>query len=258
MAYLDLAAQLVEALEACRLVGYPDSVGRATNGWGHTGDEVRVGVTITQDIADHDLAVDLAKADRELRACIHPLAIPKLHEHQMAALVSFVFNVGANRAWTIWKDINAGNLADVPTQLRRFDHGTIGGKLVRIPGLDNRREAEIKFWNTADAGQAAAIMAGAPVAPPPSGFTRSIPTPPTPTPAPPLATASIVNKCATAIAGCAAGAGALGSQVHDIVAPHAGEAHVFASIAVGASGLVVAAAVVGLLIHGHQAAARAV
>lgn len=258
MSYLDLAAALVKRLEGYRLIGYADSVGKPTNGYGHTGPEVRVGVSITQEIADHNLTVDLATADRELRACIKPAAIPNLHEHEMAALVSFVFNVGANASWTIWKDINAGKLGDVPAQLRRFDHGEVGGKLVVIPGLNSRREAEVAFWNTADTAQAAAIMAAAPIAPPPSSYTRSIPTPPAPTPAPPLATQSIVTKAVTMVAGAATAAGTLGSQVHDIAAPHAAEAPIFSTLAVIASGLVVAAALVGLLIHAEQAKQRAV
>lgn len=258
MSYLDLAATLVKRLEACRLTGYPDSGGVPTDGYGNTGPAVKIGRVITQEIADHDLAANLATADHRLRDVIHPLAIPQLHEHEMAALVSFVFNVGANPTWTIWKDINAGNLADVPTQMARFDKATVKGKLVDVPGLDHRRAAEIAYWKTADVEQAAAVIAAAPVAAPPSGYTRAIPTPPTPVAAPPMAGASLITKCATALAGCAAGAGTLGSQVHDIVSPHAGESHVFASIAVGASGLVVAAAIVGLLISGHQAAARTV
>lgn len=257
MSYMDLAAALVKPLEGCKLVGYADSVGRATNGYGHTGPEVKIGEPITQEIADHDLMVDLATADSRLRACVKAAAFAALADHQKAALVSFVFNVGAQFSWTIWKDIDSGNLADVPTQLRRFDHGTVGGRLVVIPGLAHRREAEITFWNTADVAQASAVMAAAPVQPPPSGYTRDIATPPAPTPAPPLATASFAAKCTTALAGCAAAAGSMGSQIHDVVAPHAAESHIFASMAVGASGLVVAGGIVGLLIHGHQAQVRA-
>jgi lysozyme len=257
MSYLDLAATLVKRLESCRLVGYPDSEGNATDGWGNT-HGAKIGVEITQATADRDLATNLAEADSRLRDVVAPAAFAALHDHQKAALVSFVFNAGAEAGWTIWKDVDSANLADVPTQLRRFDHGEIGGKLVVIPGLDSRRDAEIVYWNTADVEQAAAIIAAAPVAPPSSGYTRAIPTPPVPTPAPPLAKSSVVNKIATAAAGGAAMLGSVGGQIHDIVAPHAEEAHVFASVAVGATGVVIACSIVGLMIHGHQAAARAV
>lgn len=255
MSYMDLAAALVRRLEGCRLVGYADSVGKATNGYGNRRG-AKIGVSITQEIADHDLDINLADADRELRACLTAAAFGPLADHQKATLVTFVFNLGAEPDWTVWKDIDAGKLGDVPTQLRRFDHGHVDGKLVVIPGLDARREAEIVFWNTADVGQAAAMVANAPQ--PSSGYTRDISTPPAPLPAPPLAKASLANKVVTAAAGILTAGGTLGSQVHDIVAPHAGEARVFSALAIGATGVVVACSIIGLLIHGHQAEQRAV
>lgn len=257
MSYLDLAEALVKRLEGLRLVGYADTGGVPTNGYGHTGPEVKIGGTITQEIADHNLSVDLATADTHLsKVCP---AVSDLMDHQRAALVSFVFNLGANPAWTIWKDIANGNLADVPAQLRRFDHGEVDGKLVEIPGLRTRREAEITFWNTADLAQAAATPPRASVASAvSSGFTRAIPTPPTPLPAPPLAKASITTKVVTAVGAGAAAVGTYGSQVHDIVAPHASEGHIFAMVAEGATGLVVIAAIVGLLIHARQSQQRTV
>lgn len=249
-----LAAALIKRLEACRLVGYPDSVGKPTNGYGHTGPEVKIGGEIDQVIADHNLDVDLAQAGERLGNVIFGHSA-QLTNHEYATLLSFVFNVGAGPTWQIWKDINAGNLADVPHQLSRFINGKIQGKEQVIQGLVNRRNAEIAYWNTADVEQAAAIARTPSVTNPtslPSSFTRDIPTPPTPAPAPPLNTQSWAAK----IAGGIAAVGALGSQVHDIAAPHAGEAHVFQMIALGATGVVVAASILGLLIHADQAHQR--
>src|SRR5579872_24143 len=100
MSYLDLAESLVKKLEGCRLVGYLDSVGKPTIGYGHTGPEVHVGQEITQEIADHDCAIDLATADRDLAGVCRASALAELHPHQRATLVSFVFNVGADPDWT--------------------------------------------------------------------------------------------------------------------------------------------------------------
>lgn len=249
MTYLTLAESLVKTLEGCKLTGYLDSVGKPTIGYGHTGPEVRVGVAVTQEIADHDLLVDLATADARLSA-VAP-EVSALLDHKRAALVSFVFNVGANPDWTIWKDI-PDNLADVPTQLRRFVNGRIKGEEQVIPGLKSRREAEIAFWNTADVAQAAAVIAATPVAAPPSSTTRDIPTPPTLEPPKPMAKSSLVTKLVTGVAG----AGAAASQLHDIALPHASESPIFAHIAVGCSLVVVAAAAVALIIHSHQEEAR--
>lgn len=241
-----LAAALIKRLEACRLVGYPDSGGKPTNGYGHTGPEVKVGQTITQEIADHNLDVDLAQAGERLGTVIFGHT-EQLDDHEYAALLSFVFNLGANPGWTIWKDINAGNLAAVPGQMARFIN--CNGR--PLQGLVNRRNAEIAYWNTADVEQAAAAIPAPDQAtqpPAPSSTTRTADTPPTPVPPPPLNTSSLTTK----IVGAVAAVGAAGSQIHDIVAPHMGEAHIFSMIAVGATGLVVAASILGLLIHAEQ------
>jgi lysozyme len=256
--YLDLAAQLVKQLEGCKLTGYLDSVGKPTNGYGHTGPEVRVGVTITQEIADHDLDVDLSIADQRLQSVTQPIPLAKLDAHQRAALISFVFNVGADPKWSIWRDVNQGNLADVPTQLRRFVNGRIDGKEQIIPGLEHRREAECIFWNTADLAVAVSVATVATAVPtPPSGLTREIETPPTPVAAPALAKTSIVTKAVTVVGGATAALGSYGSQVHDIVAPHIDESPIFAHVAVAASAVVVVAACIGILIHAEQHQARA-
>lgn len=253
MSYLDLAEGLVKRLEGCFLTGYHDSVGKPTIGYGHTGPEVRIGQTITQEIADHDLAVDLGIADRRLSEVCKPDALTVLHDHQRAALVSFVFNVGANPSWTIWKDINAGNLADVPTQLMRFDHGMVGGKEVVIPGLEHRRTAEVIFWNTGDQAAALSVTTTAnTVASPPSGYTRDIVTPPRAVAPPPGVGASLGAKI-VAIAG---GIGATATQLHGIVLPHVAESPIFQNMAVGCSAAVVAAGCVGVILHTHQAQAR--
>lgn len=256
MTYLALARDLVKRLEACELVGYLDSVGKPTNGYGHTGVEVRVGVAITQEIADHDLDVDLATADARLAGVCRASALSELLDHQRATLVSFVFNVGADAKWSIWADVNEGRLADVPAQLRRFVNGHIHGQLVKIHGLENRREAEVAFWNTGDtdAAVAAAVPAHAGVPPqaPPSGTTREIETPPTPLPPKPLATTSMVTKVVTAVAGV----GATATQLHDVVLPHVDESPIFAHIAVGCTFVVVAAAAVALIVHSKQQEAR--
>lgn len=262
MSYIDLAATLVKRLEGCKLVGYADSGGVATDGYGNTRG-ARVGVTITQEIADHDLTTNLLDADTACRNRATPAAWNALHDHQRAALVSFTFNLGSGPdakhggPWTIWRDINAGNLPDVPTQMRRFDKVREDGVLKVVPGLDRRREAEVTFWNTADV-EAAATAAGDVATLPSSSVTREADTPPTPVPAPPHDQASVVTKIVTALAGASAAAGSAGQQIHDLAAPHVSEAPVFATIATVAAGVVVAAGILAIVIHANQAQSRAV
>lgn len=263
MSYLDLASALVERLESCKLTGYLDSVGVPTNGYGHTGPEVRAGVAITQAEADHNLMRDLMRADVRLEAVCSAAALGRLKEHQRAALVSFVFNVGAEAGWTIWKLVNAGSLDDVPAQLRRFNKGKIGGKLVVIPGLSNRREAEIAFWDTADAEVAAKLArpsgpgSGVDQAPP-SHTTVALITPPTPEAAPPLAKVSLAAKAVTVVGGAATAVGSQAQQFHDLLSPYVSNAKIFQSMDTIAVGAIVAAGVIGILIHEYQAKERKV
>lgn len=252
MSYLDLAEQLVSTLEGNRLVGYLDSVGKPTDGTGHTGPEVRVGRVITAEVAAHNLAVDLHIADNRLAERVNAVALARLTDHERATLISFVFNVGAGATWQIWKDLNAGDLSDIPHELRRFINGEIDGHEQVIEGLVHRREAEVAFWNTADLAQAAAVIAAAPVAAPSSSVTRSIPTPPTPEPAPALNKTSIVTKVVSTVAALGAGA----SQVHDIVAPHVSEAQVFQTASTLAVGVVILASVFALFVKAEQDKAR--
>jgi GH24 family phage-related lysozyme (muramidase) len=146
--YLELALALVKRLESCKLAAYRDSAGIPTIGYGRTAG-VRMGQVCSQDQADTWLRQDLAVADDRLTTCIFGHE-GRLTAHQHAALVSFVYNAGAQRGWTIWRLINTGILAGVPDQLKLFDKAHVGGKVVAVRGLDNRRAAEIACWNTPD------------------------------------------------------------------------------------------------------------
>ena len=177
-----------------------------------------------------------------------------MNDHQHAALISFVFNLGANSDWTIWSDVNSGNLADVPVQMKRFVNGQVNGTETVIPGLEHRREAEIIFWNTGDVAVAAAVATTANAVPePPSGQTRARDTPPTPTAPPPFTKTSLGAKVVAVVGS----AGAMASQLHDVVKPYAGESSIFQNVAVGLTGVVILAAAAGVFIQAHQAQARA-
>lgn len=241
-----LAIDFLQKVEGCRLTSYQDSGGVWTNGYGHTRG-VAANSTISQAIAYANLIGDADDAADLLETRVHDIA--SLTDHEYAALISFVFNLGDGPngdEWTIFKDVNAGNMGDVPTQMLRFDHGRVDGQLVEIPGLKNRRMAEIALWNTADVEKAAALAT--PDIAPSSGYTRVIATPPVPTPPPPGHKASLVAKAAGGISAV----GAAASQMHGIIAPHAGESHVYQQIAVALTGVIIVASVVALYIHGAQ------
>lgn len=138
------AEQILKTWEGLRLDVYKDVAGVATIGYGSTKKDLTDKGTITETEALTQLRADIVNC----RACVEKAVTVKLTESQKAALISFVYNVGGTnfRKSTLLKELNAGNYAEVPNQLRRWKYA--GGKVVQ--GLINRREAEIRLWNTKD------------------------------------------------------------------------------------------------------------
>lgn len=222
-----LALDFIQGAEGVRLTAYRDSRGVWTIGWGHTGPEVVEGLTITLAQAISYLMMDATLAARRLATVVSDTAIQALTEHEYGALISFVFNLGAGASWGIWKDLNAGNLADVPNQMMLFDKTKVNGKPVVVEGLIHRRMAEVALWKAPDVPAALAIVQSAPVAAPPSSVTRDVATPPTEVSAKPqLKSKTFVGSLATlGLAGLSQAHGAL-SWVNDNVAAYAGQSDV--------------------------------
>jgi len=259
-----IAIDFISKAESDVLTPYQDSRGIWTVGVGHTRGVVP-GPAIPQSLSDTYLRSDLDMAVDELYQRVTPAAIDTLDDHEYATMISFVFNVGAGD-WTIFRDIDNGQIDAVPGQLTRFIYA--GGR--RLQGLVNRRAAEVALWNTPDVQAALAVIRATPASYsqgpvadntamasineqyPSSGFTRTQATPPAPI-IKPLAGPSLVTKIVGGVS--AAGAGA--TQLHGIVAPHIGESHVFAQVAIGLTGVIIAASAAGLFISHHQAALAA-
>ena len=83
----------IKRFEGLRLKAYRDQGGVLTIGWGHTGSDVQEGTSITEAKAEQLFQDDLATAEAILERTVDV----ELTEWQWAALVSFVFNVGAGR-----------------------------------------------------------------------------------------------------------------------------------------------------------------
>lgn len=139
--------------------------GVLTAGYGHTGPDLAAGRTVTQADADHWLALDLETAAQRLRLRIGAV-VDELTDHQYAALLSFVFNLGADPDWRIWTRLRARQFDQVPLEMGRFVKA--GG--VKLQGLVNRRAAEVALFTTAEPGIDAAT--------PPSSVTRLMDTAP--------------------------------------------------------------------------------
>ena len=145
-------------LEGLKLEVYDDAAGLKSIGIGHllTRDELSSGKIELRfgAVINYRQGISADDALRIMDADLMPasLAVARsvkvtLTDNQRDALVLFSFNVGT-RAFeqsTLLKQLNDGQYSTVPEQMRRWVFA--GG--VKLDGLMNRREAEIRIWNAA-------------------------------------------------------------------------------------------------------------
>lgn len=134
---------MIKKFEGCRLTAYLCPAGVWTVGYGHTGQDVKPGLTITQAKADQLLKSDLAKFERNVM-----LFDSKYNwtQNEFDALVSFAYNVGSIDQLTKNKQRTKTQIAD---SMLQYNKG--GGKV--LPGLTKRRQAERALFLTPDKKQ---------------------------------------------------------------------------------------------------------
>lgn len=132
---------LITHFEGEKLASYLCPAKVWTIGVGHTGPDVKPGMTITRPRSQELLAADLARFE----AAVNRLA-PKTTQAQLDALVSFSFNVGeaALARSTLLRLHNAGDYAGAAQQFALWNKA--GGKV--LPGLMARRAAEATLYRT--------------------------------------------------------------------------------------------------------------
>lgn len=154
---------VIKYFESCRLTAYLDSTGIPTIGWGHTGPDVRLGMTITQVRADALLVADLAAHESIVMSAV---TVP-LTQGQFDALVSFCFNVGPGRKGkkdglvtlangnpsTLLRRVNASDFDGAKGQFALWNKA--GGMVLR--GLIRRRAAECALFIGASGADAIAL-----------------------------------------------------------------------------------------------------
>lgn len=141
--------ELIKGFEARRLTAYRDPAGVLTIGYGHTGADVRPGMTITAARAEELLRHDTGWAQDAVRSAVK---VP-LTQGQFDALTSFTFNLGAGalRSSTLLQKLNRGDYAGAQQEFGRWVHA--GG--VVLAGLVRRRAVEAKmFGSTGPRGHA--------------------------------------------------------------------------------------------------------
>lgn len=113
---------------------------------GHTGPDVRRGLTATDAMCDSWRAKDAAKSVAAIQRC-SPNA--KLAQHEFDALVSFTHNVGTGAycSSTLARKIDANDHDGAANEFKRWNKVCTAVCRV-IPGLTNRRAAEEKLFRT--------------------------------------------------------------------------------------------------------------
>lgn len=131
----DIAADIIKRFEGCKLTAYRCPADVWTIGYGSTRN-VKEGMVISEAEAFARLMMDMQEAGD----VVETYAKVPLNDNQFAALVSFVFNVGARafRRSTMLKRLNSGQYLIAAERFTRWNKA--GGQV--LPGLVKRRAAE--------------------------------------------------------------------------------------------------------------------
>ena len=135
---------LIKHFEGCELKAYPDPGTGGdpwTIGYGHTGPDVRPGMTISLERAEALLVEDLHRFEHAVRTLIE---VP-FTQHEFDATVSFTYNVGEGslKSSTFRRRINNGeNKAQC---FREEFPKWVNGANGPLPGLVARRDAEVEL-----------------------------------------------------------------------------------------------------------------
>lgn len=142
-------------LEGFRSEMYCDEAGHCTVGYGHLvhrgplgsnprAEEPFVGRTLTKTQGRNLLRLDVQKAETAINSFV---TVP-LTQSQFDALVSFVFNIGADafEESTLLRLLNDRFYDAVPHEIVRWHYVHRDGERVSSAGLMKRRLAEIAHW----------------------------------------------------------------------------------------------------------------
>jgi lysozyme len=135
----------IKQWEHLALVGYADIGGVATAGWGHTGPDVIIGQTYTEEQCAQWLIQDIQWAQEAVMNSI----LPDLGQNQFNACVSLCYNIGAAgfASSSVALDCNRHNFSAAADAFLLWDK--VDGTVVR--GLLNRRTDERALFLTPDA-----------------------------------------------------------------------------------------------------------
>jgi lysozyme len=142
-----VAVNIIKEFEGFETHAYIDTDGTPVIGYGLSkieGKSVQIGDQISTQEANSALNRQLKTIQQELDQAI----TVNLSDHQLGALASLSFNVGVNfvENSTLIRKINAGDHHGAADEFLRWDKANVEGRLVQLPGLTRRRQAERQLF----------------------------------------------------------------------------------------------------------------
>lgn len=133
------AVNLIASLEGKSNTAYLDVVKVPTICYGYT-----YKVKMTDVKSDAECKELLLQEVKRIDALVSKLVKVKLEQHERAAIISFIYNVGDNafKQSTLLKKLNAGDTKAACNELSKWVYVTDSGKKKVSNGLKNRREYE--------------------------------------------------------------------------------------------------------------------
>lgn len=138
-----IAKDLIKEFEGLRLTQYKCSAGMPTIGYGHV---IRPNEQIASPITEAQAEALLDQDVKIAQSALHCYCHVPLTPLQEAALISFIFNLGAGafQASTLRQKLNRGEYIAVSNEFSKWVHA--GG--VKLRGLVRRRAAERNLFLT--------------------------------------------------------------------------------------------------------------
>lgn len=129
---------LIKQFEGCRLIAYKPVATEKyfTIGYGHTGEDVKPNMVISQAQADRYLQQDIERYENYVNQYCAKL---NLNMNQFDALTSFTYNCGPGN---LKKLIEGRTISQIADAILQFNHA--GGK--ELAGLTKRRKAERELF----------------------------------------------------------------------------------------------------------------
>lgn len=131
---------IIKRYESLRLFAYYCPAGILTIGYGHTGQDVKSGMQISEHMAEELLKSDLERFEKEILSLLKVT----VSENQFSALVSLVFNIGPGNfsESTLLKYLNKGLIIPAANEFEKWNRSN---KKILV-GLKKRRQEEKELF----------------------------------------------------------------------------------------------------------------